>query len=191
MDREWEAGELVTIEVVGEPVRVVRRAAATGRLEEIYRDVHQRLVLAAYTLTGDLGEAQDAVQEAFVRAVARPQKVLGADSPEAWLRTVALNIARTRFRRRHRMDVLLRRMPPKPEEIPGVGPDWLAMMAAIRQLPPTQAEAIALHYLADLSIEEIARTLGSPAGTIKARLSRGRTALADLLTSTKNGEETR
>jgi RNA polymerase sigma-70 factor (ECF subfamily) len=173
----------VPVEVPGEPVRLARQAEVRARLAEIYRDVHQRLVLTAYTLTGDLAEAQDAVQEAFVRAVARPQKVLAADSAEAWLRTVALNIARTRFRRRHRLDVLLRRIPPKPEEIPGVGPDWLAMMAAIRKLPPTQAEAIALHYLADLTIDEIARTLGAPAGTVKARLSRGRTALADLLTN--------
>lgn len=52
-------------------------------IEELYRATYQRLVLSAYALTGDLPEAQDAVREAFVRAVSRPAKVLAADSPEA------------------------------------------------------------------------------------------------------------
>jgi RNA polymerase sigma-70 factor (ECF subfamily) len=181
---------LVTIQATGDVVPQIRGAEAIAQLEEIYRGTHQRLVLAAYTLTGDLGEAQDCVQEAFVRAVARPGRVLAVSSPEAWLRTVALNIARTRFRRRHRMDILLRRIPPPPEQIPDAGPEWLAMMAAVRQLPAAQAEAIALHYLADLPIDEIARTLHAPVGTIKARLSRGRAALAAILTDIDLDEET-
>ncbi|WP_163572441.1 sigma factor-like helix-turn-helix DNA-binding protein [Fodinicola feengrottensis] len=131
------------------------------------------------------------MQEAFVRAVARPYKVLAADSSEAWLRTVSLNIARTRFRRRHRRDVLMRRIPPRPEAIPGAGPEWLATMAAIRNLPAPQAEAIALHYLADLPIDEIARTLGAPVGTIKARLSRAWVALNAILTEQNEKDEER
>ncbi|GAA1664950.1 sigma-70 family RNA polymerase sigma factor [Fodinicola feengrottensis] len=138
-------------------------------------------MLSAYALTGDAAEAQDAVQEAFVRALARPGPVLAADSPEAWLRKVALNIARSRFRRRHRLDVLLRREPPPAQNIPGVTPDRLAVLAAIRRLPRSQAEAIALYHLADLSVDEVARTLGVPTGTVKARLSRRRAALATLL----------
>lgn len=156
-----------------------RSRAAT--LEEIYRGTYDRLVLSAYALTGSLAEAQDAVQEAFTRAVARPAKVLAADSPEAWLRTVSLNIARSRYRRRSKLDTLLRRTPEEPSALPGIGVERLAVMAAIRRLPRPQAEAIALHHLADLTVEEVARTLGAPTGTIKARLSRGRAALAALL----------
>ncbi|WP_222853498.1 RNA polymerase sigma factor [Fodinicola acaciae] len=180
----------MTIHAVGEAmVGRVSRAGAVAQLEEIYRATHERLVLAAYTLTGDLGEAQDCVQEAFVRAVSRPAKVLSASSPEAWLRTVSLNIARSRFRRRHRMDILLRRIPPPPQQIPDAGPEWLAVLAAVRRLPAAQAEAIALHYLADLPIDEIARTLNAPVGTIKARLSRGRATLAAILTDVELDEE--
>ena len=55
-------------------------------------------------------------------------------------------------------------------------------MAALRQLPAAQREAIALHHLADLPVAEVALTLGVPEGTVKARLARGRAALAALLT---------
>ena len=55
-------------------------------------------------------------------------------------------------------------------------------MDALRRLPDAQREAIALHHLADLPVHEVAATLGVPTGTVKARLSRGRAALATLLT---------
>ncbi|WP_222853437.1 sigma-70 family RNA polymerase sigma factor [Fodinicola acaciae] len=163
----------------GEPA-VASGGEVARRLEEIYRATYQRLVLAAYALTGDLPEAQDAVQEAFLKAIARPAKALAADSPEAWLRTVALNVARSRFRRRVRLDTLIRREPP-PTTLPGIGSERLEIMAAMRKLPAVQAEAIALHHLADLSVEEVARTLRTSANTIKTRLVRGRAALARLL----------
>ena len=54
-------------------------------------------------------------------------------------------------------------------------------MAALRRLPAAQREAIALHHLADLPVAEVALTLGVPEGTVKARLARGRAALAVLL----------
>lgn len=57
----------------------------------------------------------------------------------------------------------------------------LGLVAAIRQLPVTQREATALHYLADLSINQVAEATGAAVGTVKARLSRGRAALAVLL----------
>jgi RNA polymerase sigma-70 factor (ECF subfamily) len=164
-----------------EAVGTQAQPAYERSLELLYRSTYERLVLSAYALTGDVAEAQDAVQEAFVRALARPGPVLTADSPEAWLRKVSLNLARSRFRRRHRLDVLLRRVPPPPQEIPGLDPDRLAVLGAIRRLPRTQAETIALYYLADLPVDEVARALGVPSGTVKARLSRGRAALATLL----------
>ncbi len=62
-------------------------------------------------------------------------------------------------------------------------------MAALRRLPAAQREAIALHYLADLPIHEVAEATGSPIGTVKARLSRGRAALAVLLTDLPDSSE--
>jgi RNA polymerase sigma factor (sigma-70 family) len=55
------------------------------------------------------------------------------------------------------------------------------LVDALRALPDHQRETLALHYLADLSVADVAETLGVPAGTVKARLSRGRAALATAL----------
>ncbi|GAA1664980.1 SigE family RNA polymerase sigma factor [Fodinicola feengrottensis] len=150
-------------------------------IEELYRGCARRMVVAAYGLTGNLAEAQDAVQEAFVRAVAAPQKVLRAENPEAWLRTVALNVARSRFRRRQHLDMLMRRKPPLPETLPGMSADRIALLHAMRQLSVREREAIALHHLADLEVTQVAEILGAPVGTVKSWLKRGRTKLAGLL----------
>lgn len=157
------------------------RPTAMESLRELYDGCYRRLVGQLYTLTGDLGEAQDAVQEAFVRALAAPRRFGRVDNPEAWLRVVAVNVARRRMRRRAHLDRLLRRAPEQPQAVPGLSPDHVAVVAALRQLPPAQAEAIALHHLADLPVSTVAELTGVAEGTVKARLSRGRARLAELL----------
>ena len=57
----------------------------------------------------------------------------------------------------------------------------IALLAALRRLPHHQREALALFHFADLPVHDVAREVGVPEGTIKARLSRGRAALAVLL----------
>jgi RNA polymerase sigma-70 factor, ECF subfamily len=59
--------------------------------------------------------------------------------------------------------------------------DLVSLSAAIRKLPLRQREAIVLHHLAGLSVDEIAAQVHSPSGTVKARLSRGRAAMAEQL----------
>ena len=144
---------------------------------QVYAGCFRRLVVQLYAVTGDLGEAQEAVQEAFVRALSAPDRFAGLDNHEAWLRRVALNVARSRYRRRRMLDVLLRRLGPPPV-VPEVSPQHVALMEAMRRLPSGQRSALALHYLADLPVEEVADALGVSSGTVKSRLSRGRNALA-------------
>jgi RNA polymerase sigma-70 factor (ECF subfamily) len=144
---------------------------------EIYAGCFRRLVVQLYAVTGDLNEAQEAVQEAFIRACVSPQRFAGLDNHEAWLRRVALNIVRSRYRRRRTYAKVLRRVGPPPV-VAETTPDHVALMEAMRQLPRGQREALALHYLVDLPIEEVADTLGVSVGTVKSRLSRGRRALA-------------
>ena len=62
------------------------------------------------------------------------------------------------------------------------------MIAALRQLPDSQREVLALHYLADLPVLEVAELLGVPEGTVKSRLMRGREALAALLSEEESHE---
>jgi DNA-directed RNA polymerase specialized sigma24 family protein len=148
---------------------------------EVYATCFQRLVVQLYAVTGNLGEAQEVVQEAFIRALAAPARFDGLEKPEAWLRRVAVNLARSRHRRRLLAARLLGRIGPLPVVSP-VSADHVALMAAIQKLPIGQRHAIALHYLADLPVDEVGRTLGVSVGTVKSLLSRGRYVLAAHLT---------
>lgn len=148
-----------------------------------YQAYYRRLVAALYALTADYAEAQDLVQEAYVRALSRPKVFLDLADPEAWLRTVAMNLARTRWRRRRLFETLVRtgRVPPAPTQVPGVNPNRVALVNALQRLSRPTREAIVMHHIADMSVYEVAEALGVPVGTVKARLSRGRTMLASLL----------
>lgn len=149
-------------------------------VREVYQASYRRLVLQLVGTCGDLSSAEDVVQEAFVRAIARGAAFRRTDNPEAWLRQVALNLARSRWRRMKMLTGLMPRLAESTSS-PGLSPDHVTLMAALARLPHAQREAITMHYLADLPVHEIAAALGAPPGTIKARLSRGRVALAELL----------
>lgn len=161
---------------------------AEGRaVAELYAGCFRRLVVQLYAVTGDLAEAQDVVQEAFVRALDAPGRFADVSNPEAWLRTVAVNLAISRLRRRRVLERILHRSVP-PSPVPDPSPEHVALMGALHRLPAGQRYAIALHYLVDLPIEQVAETLGVTVGTVKSRLSRGRTALAALLGETESSE---
>ncbi|HEY6593891.1 MAG TPA: sigma factor [Asanoa sp.] len=105
-------------------------------LEEIYAATAGRLVAQLYGLTGDFAEAQDVVQEAFARALGRPSRLRDVNDPEAWLRTVAMNLARSRHRRRAFLDRLSR--PGRlagPASAPPMSPDHVALVPARQRLP--------------------------------------------------------
>ena len=156
---------------------------AQEAIREAYQAYYRRLVATLYGLTADYAEAQDLVQEAYARALARPKTFLEVADPEAWLRTVAVNLARTRWRRRRLLDTMIRtgRVTPTPESVPGADPTRVLLVAALAKLSRPTRETIVLHHIADMSVQEVAGQLGVPVGTVKARLSRGRTLLAELL----------
>ncbi|SCE87565.1 RNA polymerase sigma-70 factor, ECF subfamily [Micromonospora haikouensis] len=148
--------------------------------DEFYRGSRQRLLGFVYALTGNLAEAQDAVQEAYIRAWQRWSTVAGYDDPEAWVRVVASRIAVSRWRSlRSRARAYLRHG--ADDSTPAPSTDTVAVVAALRQLPEEQRTALALYYLLGMPVTEVARETAAPVGTVKARLSRGRTALAGLL----------
>jgi RNA polymerase sigma-70 factor, ECF subfamily len=143
----------------------------------LYESSFRRLVGQLYAMTGDLTEAQDAVQEAFVRAWERRGTLSRQSSPEAWIRTTAWRIAIDRWRRTRAGGRLLL-LSRGPEQCPGPTPDRLAFIDALRKVPPQQRRALVLYHVCDLTIAEIAAETGVPPGTVKARLARGRAALA-------------
>jgi RNA polymerase sigma-70 factor, ECF subfamily len=144
---------------------------------DFYAASFRRLVGQIYAMTGDQAEAQDAVQEAFVRAWAHRKELDKSAAPDAWVRATAWRIAVSRWRRA-RLGRLLTRSHPPPQVTDGPTPDRVAIADALRKVPAEQRRALVLYYLCDLSVSEIAAETRVPAGTVKARLARGRAALA-------------
>jgi RNA polymerase sigma-70 factor (ECF subfamily) len=153
--------------------------------DAFYRASRQRLYACLLALTCDPAEAQDVVQEAYARAWQRWARIGQYGDPEAWVRTVARRIAVSRWRRA-RNRLLAHRRAGEPPPLPGPTPDSVALATALAQLPLAQRTAIVLHHLVGLPVAEVAAEIGVPQGTVKARLSRGRRALAGLIGITED-----
>jgi RNA polymerase sigma-70 factor (ECF subfamily) len=152
----------------------------TEDFDAFYRGSRQRVLSCVYLVTGDLGEAQDAVQEAFVKAWQRWSSICRYDEPEAWVRLVACRIATSRWRSmRSRARAYVRHG--VEEEFAGPDTNTVDVVAALKRLPEDQRTVLALHYLVGLPVAEVALETGAPIGTVKSRLSRGRRALAEVL----------
>lgn len=151
-----------------------------AEFDRFYLASVHRVVGTLYAMTGDLSEAQDVVQEAFIRAWDHRAKLEQGGNPEAWVRTVARRLAISRWRRAQSAVKAWQRHGPAPAVDP---PDLPTpeLTAALRRLPVAQRHAIVLFYLCDRSVEQVAAETSAPVGTVKARLSRGRAALAKSL----------
>ena len=148
-----------------------------------YADAFHRLVGQLYAMTGDLAEAQDSVQEAFIRAWARRGKIDKEQAPEAWIRVTAWRIASSRWRRTRNGDRLMA-LAATPELVAGPSPDRVAFVEALRRIPPEQRRALVLYHVCDLTVDQIAAETGARVSAVKARLARGRAALAPHLGET-------
>lgn len=152
-----------------------------GDFTVFYRDCYRRTVAHVFAVVGDLREAEEISQEAFIRALDRWPTVAGYDAPEAWLRRVAFNLAlNARRRSQHRLAVLIGRGRPE-LVVPPVSVEHLALAEALRTLPMRYRAVLVLHYLIGLPVQDVADELGLPEGTVKTRLRRGRAALSCLL----------
>lgn len=154
--------------------------------DAFYRASRDRLLGQLYAFTADRGDAQDCLSEAYMRAWQRWGQVCRYDAPEAWVRTVAFRLAINRWRKATNAAKAWRRNG-EPLTVAGPSSDTLDLVRALRELPEAQRRAIVLFHIADLTVEEIARETESPVGTVKARLSRGRAALALQLTDEPDG----
>jgi RNA polymerase sigma-70 factor, ECF subfamily len=139
------------------------------------------LVAFAWSLTGDGGWAEDLAQEALAAAWQGWDRIGGYDRPGAWARRVVANRAVSRGRRTGREERALGRLASR--RAPAIELDEAddGFWAAVRELPDRQAQVVALHYLEDRGVAEIAGILGCAEGTVKAHLHRGRLALARAL----------
>lgn len=160
---------------------------ASDDFDAFYTGSYRRLVGQVYAMVGHLGEAEDAVQEAYCRAWQRWSSVREYTDPEAWVRTVAYRVAVSSWRKAvNRLTAHRRHGPPDP--VPDIGPEQIAFVECLRALTPEQRRAVVLHHLVGLTVDDIAAETGVPVGTVKSRLARGRKAMAALLDKEANAD---
>lgn len=149
--------------------------------DELYRRDFHSLMALAYGLSGSRTAAEEVVQEAFLAAHRRWDRISRYDDPGLWLRRVVLNRSVSAIRRRVAEARALTRLRARPHR-PAVLPERHdELWRAVRKLPSHQAQAVVLHYVDDCSVAEIATILGCADGTVKTHLHRARRTLAGVL----------
>jgi RNA polymerase sigma-70 factor (sigma-E family) len=155
----------------------------TADLVGLYAGHYRHLVQMAALLTGSTAVAEDLVQDAFVRVMARPVGRL-PELPLAYLRSTVLNLARSRWRRAkvgaEKVALVTARQADTPTHADGPF-ERLALVEALRGLPRRQREVIVLRYFLDLPVHEVAETLGIGPGTVKSYSARALEALRSRL----------
>jgi RNA polymerase sigma-70 factor (ECF subfamily) len=160
---------------------------ATADFDSFYRRELPAMVALAGAITGSNIVAEDLAQEALVRAYKRWDTISRYDKPGAWVRRVTINLALS-SRKRLAAEVRARLRLSPPPTTAATDPRYDDVWEAVAQLPGKQRAAVALHYLEDRSVADIATMLDCSESTAKVHLHRGRTQLADLLEGTqRNG----
>jgi RNA polymerase sigma-70 factor (ECF subfamily) len=148
---------------------------------ELYRAHGGRLVVQLFAYTQDLALAEDLVQEAFCRALARWSHLTRYEDPIGWVRRVAWNLATSNWRRSRRGRDVAGRLAEQHRTVPGPSPERIVLLQALATLPVPQRRAVIMYYLGDMSVSEVAQIEGTSENTVKQRLHRARAALAEKL----------
>lgn len=156
------------------------RGSERVEFEWVFRSTYPAVLRTTYLVLHDRGLAEQVTQDAFLRLYERWRGVPPVEHPEAWVRRVAVRAA-VRAAQRDRL-----RHASAPEDD---RPSWdrlpdVDLARAVASLAPQQRAVVALHYLDDLSVEDVAHHLGVSTSTVKQHLSRARTRLAALLSET-------
>lgn len=156
-------------------------------IREFLHTSYPRLVAAVALTSGSRPAAEDAVQEALLRAWERSEKDEEIDSLEGWVTTVALNLVRSGLRRMRSERRARARL-----HTPGLGDpptaDRIDVDRALVALPRRQREVAVLRYYLQMSTREVASALELDEGTVKSTLFRARAALAVALGIDENEE---
>jgi RNA polymerase sigma-70 factor (sigma-E family) len=161
---------------------VVRLAPES--FEDFYVREYPAVVGLAYALSGSRWGAEDLAQEAFMAAHRDWDRIGAYERPGAWVRRVVANLSVSAFRRRAAEAKALARVPfGETTALPDLAAGDPEFWAAIRALPRKQAQVVALYYLEDRPVAEIAEILDVTLGTVKRQLHNGRQALARRLRS--------
>ena len=148
--------------------------------EVFFASEYRSVVALAAVLCGRRSIAEELAQEAFLRAYHRWDTVGGYEDPGAWVRRVLANMATSSWRTRLRETRALARVWRRSEPVELVAADD-ELWQAVRSLPARQAQCLALHYLEDRAVADIARVLDIAPVTVRVHLHQGRLALAQRL----------
>ena len=148
-------------------------------LEELI-ELHQKsLYAAAFSVCRNIDDANDAVQDTFIQYYTSKKQFHDGEHLKAWLLRVAINRAKDisgSFWKRNRISI-----EDCTNELPCENREEHALFEEVMKLPEKYREVIHLYYYEDLSAKEIARILRITEGSVKMRLSRGRSFLRDVL----------
>lgn len=162
----------------------------SGELDEFesfFRREHPRLLATAVALVGNREVARELVQEALLRTYNAWSKVARLERPGGWARRVLVNLCTDVHRRRGNEQRALSLVAPSSLVEPPTLPS-AAFWNAVRELPKLQRAVVALHYVDDMSVADVADVLGVSAGTVKTSLMRARTTLAPTLAADRSEE---
>lgn len=182
MDVDRRDPGLRTADTVAEALDLaVPTPAHTGpSFEEFYRREYARTCALARVLAGG-PSSDDIAQEAFLVAYRRWREVAQLTDPAMWVRRVCANLATSQLRRRGIEARALVRLSARPRPAVALTAEDEVFWDTVRALPRRQAQVVALFYLYDLAVADIASTLEMSDGSVKTHLSRARAALARLL----------
>jgi RNA polymerase sigma-70 factor, ECF subfamily len=154
--------------------------------DELVNRYKTRLVNVIYRMLNDRNEAEDLVQETFLRVWTHRQDYDFSYCLSTWIYTIALNLAKNELRKHRKFKFFnLTDMTEKGLELPDpkMGPSALGHMLdqAIATLPAKYKSAFLLRDVEQMSYEEVAQILGVPLGTVKSRVNRARSVLKEHL----------
>lgn len=176
-------GELVRLCLAGE------QAAFDALAARHYRRVYNVI----YRMLGNREQAEDLTQETFLRVYSRLDTFRQGGAFPAWLRRIAANLCIDHLRRRGEQTVSLDQQlesgieqvdesaASRPEDRLAMREDARRVVDAVQRLPDRQRAVLVLRHIEGLKIDEIARTLGMPQGTVKTLLFRGRQAVREMV----------
>jgi RNA polymerase sigma-70 factor (ECF subfamily) len=166
-----------------------KREAFDALVARHYRGIYNLM----YRMLGNAEDASELTQETFLRAYTRLHTFNPARSFLAWIRRIATNLGIDHLRRRGTPDLSLdqqweagiqhadNRTSRSPAEILEMTEDSRRVLAAVQRLPAKQRAVLVLRHVEGMKIEEIARTLRIPTGTVKTLIFRGRRAVREMV----------
>jgi RNA polymerase sigma-70 factor (ECF subfamily) len=161
------------------------RAGDARAFERLAARWQPKLLGHAWRLTGEADLARDVVQDAWVQIARGLRRLDDAAAFPAWAFRIVTRRAAKSIRQRQKARRIADTVGAHPNDAPALeaerNADAATVAAALKSLPPDQRAAMALFYLEDLSVAEIAVALQAPVGTIKTRLMHGRKKIRDAL----------